>query len=149
MLPSSFAAWMMGEVTDNLIGRRFGYGVLGRFYGTRDWQQGTFDSCLGEDGGDEENQGAVAAGDGAMPGPGASEPNTGTDVQGQGGSVASAEPASGALTEPGAMTGADAAADVGAVGPSSMSARPASSTERAAVSGDVRARQTSLAHWLL
>ena len=40
-----FLAWTQGQVTDNLIGRRFGYGVLGRFYGKRDWQNGIFDTA--------------------------------------------------------------------------------------------------------
>ena len=32
-----FRAWAQGQVSDRLIGQRFGYGVLGRFYGRRDW----------------------------------------------------------------------------------------------------------------
>ena len=37
-----FHMWKMGEVSDGLIGRRFGYGVLGRFYGRKDWESGVF-----------------------------------------------------------------------------------------------------------
>ena len=44
--------WKRGLVTDNLIGRRFGYAVLGRFYGQRDWENGVFE--------DEEGAGQAA-----------------------------------------------------------------------------------------
>ena len=37
-----YQGWKNKEITDNLIGRRFGYGVLGGFYGRRDWEAGTF-----------------------------------------------------------------------------------------------------------
>ena len=37
-----YMEWKRGMVTDRLIGKRFGYGVLGRFYGKKDWESGTF-----------------------------------------------------------------------------------------------------------
>ena len=37
-------------VTDRLIGHRFGYGVLGRYYSKRLWEQGCFDDMEEESG---------------------------------------------------------------------------------------------------
>ena len=42
--------WKDGVVTDRLIGHRFGYGVLGRYYSKRLWEQGCFDGMEEESG---------------------------------------------------------------------------------------------------
>ena len=44
-----FALWREGKVIDRLVGQRFGYGVLGRFYGQRDWEEGVFDDAVPDD----------------------------------------------------------------------------------------------------
>ena len=38
-----FKLWKQGQVTDCLVGQRFGYGVLGKFYSRQDWEDGVFD----------------------------------------------------------------------------------------------------------
>ena len=37
-----FQEWKKGKLTDRAIGQQYGYGVLGHFYGQRDWELGTF-----------------------------------------------------------------------------------------------------------
>ena len=37
-----FQEWRNGKLTDRAVGQQYGYGVLGHFYGQRDWESGTF-----------------------------------------------------------------------------------------------------------
>ena len=39
----AYALWKQGKLTDRHIGAKFGYGVLGGFYGQKDWECGIFD----------------------------------------------------------------------------------------------------------
>ena len=43
-----YELWKAGRVTDRLVGQRFGYGVLGRYYSQRLWDQGCFDEVEGK-----------------------------------------------------------------------------------------------------
>ena len=43
-----YAFWRKGTVTDRLIGQRFGYGVLGRFYSKKLWDDGCFDDVTSD-----------------------------------------------------------------------------------------------------
>ena len=51
-----YGFWRQGTVTDRLVGQRFGYGVLGRFYSQRLWDQGCFDGM--EEEGEERATGS-------------------------------------------------------------------------------------------
>ena len=68
-----YVAWRKGEVTDSLIGRRFGYGVLGRFYGQKDWDEGTFEHEGGNVEGEDDERPVHAPTGGHAGGSGADE----------------------------------------------------------------------------
>ena len=133
-----FQAWASGQVSDRLIGQRFGYGVLGRFYGKRDWQSGIFDEIASEapvvDEGQREHATESQAG--------------GPDTGGAGLDVHSE------VEMPVLPAGELPAAEDGPIpsgGVGSSSALPSASTERVAGSETASSgsKQTSLAHWLL
>ena len=121
-----FQEWRKGKLTDRAIGQQYGYGVLGHFYGQRDWELGTY--------GDDSLPSTLVAEGGSL----------------QDGSPGAAGPceASEELTD-GAAGSADAAAvtadngeqegDVASVAAEGM---PSSSV----LTGS---RQTCLSHWLL
>ena len=54
-----------GQVTDRLIGKKFGHGVLGRFYGQRDWDRKLFECGVAHRAGDAvDNENEVAGSEG-------------------------------------------------------------------------------------
>ena len=130
-----YGYWRQGTVTDRLVGQRFGYGVLGRFYSQRLWDQGCFDGMEGEC--DQQAAGsglAVTVEEGDIdatrlePTAGSLECGESRDAPEDGG-----EPAASSTS---AMEGTAAA-----------STSPTEAGESTGVlSGS---RQTSLAHWLL
>ena len=133
-----FQAWASGQVSDRLIGQRFGYGVLGRFYGKRDWQSGIFDEIASEEPVVDEGEGEHATESHAG----------GLDTGGAGLDVHSE------VEMPVLSAGELPAAEDGPIpsgGVGSSSALPSASTERVAGSETASSgsKQTSLAHWLL
>ena len=152
--------WKDGVVTDRLVGQRFGYGVLGRFYSNRLWEQGCFDGM-------EEDSGQIAA----PPRPENAEDDSfqATQVDQEGasadgaehgderheetGSVEEGEPASTAVGTPeqaGHLEGHPAASTASTTeGSAAVSSRPSEGTDRTGSGVLTGSRQTSLAHWLL
>ena len=127
--------WKQGTVTDRLVGQRFGYGVLGRFYSRRLWDQGCFDGMENESDPREigGNAGAVAEDD-SFP---ATQLETGMEEPGN--VVGSVAPEGG--SDPAASS------TMSTEGPAAASTRPAEAGNSSGVlSGS---RQTSLPHWLL
>ena len=127
--------WKQGTVTDRLVGHRFGYGVLGRFYSRRLWDQGCFDGMESESDPREIGGGVgVPVEDDSFP---ATQLETGME---------------------GPETAASSDAPEGGSDPAASSTmsteRPATASTRATEAGDSSgvlsgSRQTSLAHWLL
>ena len=167
-----YQAWKKGEVTDNLIGRRFGYGVLGGFYGRRGWESGVFRDQEPAGGPDCEEGGDADRGGKDTPGASASEkPMMGAGQEPEagcvGGSVAHADGALAVQIEPGhgaASGDPSSAASLAGVssehglGHEPVAGEPSASTsltgtpsERDTEGSSVRvgSRQLSLAHWLL
>ena len=133
-----FALWKEGKVTDRLVGHRFGYGVLGSFYGQRDWEEGVFDDAVQDD---LHASAASASGENEE-----GEDMCGTEGM-EAGTVGAVEGA--AETEEssqGATSLEPAAAVASTAATSSSPSRTASTVEGGVLSGS---RQTSLSHWLL
>ena len=162
--------WKRGLVTDNLIGRRFGYAVLGRFYGQRDWENGVFE--------DEEGAGPAVVEPVECETPLDVEAGLmGTGVEGPPQAVEDADnraegrpcdPRDGAVSQEvaagedeqcgpgvgapplGAGAGASTALAAGGAEAGTSTALAAASTEGESVSvGTAVPKQTSLEHWLL
>ena len=147
-----YRLWMAGKVTDRLVGSRFGYGVLGRFYGMRDLERQEAEDAaetVGVVGGSKPMEPTMHGVDeggagGAVDSPGlVAGGMSGTacgDAEGQGlaaGAVASTADGSGvaaSLTSP--TAGSSGAGATEGSEPSSTSTLTGS-------------RQTSLSHWLL
>ena len=162
-----FCLWKEGKVTDRLVGSRFGYGVLGRFYGDRDLERqsqpepaaesaehgelrnvatGRGEGTLGSAGGGVA--GSVEAGELRDMEPGCEEGAIGSAGGGgteEGGPVL----ATGKETAAVETTGAEMAASA----TSPTAGMPGtSSTDGSALSGrrvPAGSKQTSLSHWLL
>ena len=162
-----YEQWKTGQVTDRLIGQRFGYGVLGRFYSQRLWDQGCFADM-------EEGEGNSAAAPQEpvrdMPADGEEDPAPVCGRQEEDdhqeedvGDIGNEEPAASEVKgaeglseteEPGNAEAEADAADLAASGTTSTEGSAAvatSATERAEPGESILSgsRQTSLAHWLL
>ena len=128
--------WKQGTVTDRLIGQRFGYGVLGRFYSNRLWDQGCFDDVESEVEPGAARNGEEARVEDSFP---ATQVEEAVDTPQA--AAGHAEPededdpaASSSLSMEGSAAVPTSTTDVGA----------------SAISGVLSgSRQTSLAHWLL
>ena len=119
-----YQAWRSGQVTDSLIGHRFGYGVLGGFYGKKDWESGVFQDETAASGGTGELEGgcggpAAVGEDAAVPGAvhaeGSSQPEYGggnDDAGGADGDAAAASSVS-AVPESSTESGRERAVGVG------------------------------------
>ncbi|CAE7488269.1 unnamed protein product, partial [Symbiodinium pilosum] len=70
----AYSLWRQGKLTDRHIGNKYGYNVLGNFYGRRDWENGVFDDDLAAE---------SAHGDARDPTPGASHGRPEEDVHGE------------------------------------------------------------------
>ena len=130
-----YGYWMRGTVTDRLIGQRFGYGVLGRFYSKRLWDDGCFHNVTSE-GEPSLGHGSAAQAEDSFPA---------TQVEAEVSDVPAADEGA----------EADEACDLAAsstLSTEGSAAVPRSSTEAgsAETAGILTgSRQTSLAHWLL
>ena len=135
-----YRLWVRGEVTDNLIGRRFGYGALGRFYGKRDWESSVFDGM------EDEPPDVLATGSLASEGTVAAAERENVENENVGAGTG------GRSEVEGVENGSNGEADNGDA-PVSSVATPGTGTSERAVSsteaGFSGSRQTSLSHWLL
>ena len=130
-----YACWKQGAVTDRLIGQRFGYGVLGRFYSNRLWDDGCFDDVTSE-GESGLARGETTRAEDSFPARQVEEEadNLPAAVDGAGAEVEGDPAANSSLTMEGSAAVPTSSTEVGA-------------TECTGVLAG--SRQTSLAHWLL
>ena len=142
-----YKLWVAGQVTDRLIGQRFGYAVLEHYYGKRDWEAGVFESV--EEQQEEETASemsggveATADGDPVAPEPVAAVMST---------AAGTAEESEALGEAPAMASDAAAAAAAAASGTGGTAGSPSSGTTERRVEDAVLtgSRQTSLAHWLL
>ena len=133
-----YGHWKDGRVTDRLIGQRFGYGVLGRFYSQRLWDQGCFAGMDEEEGDCAQGPQGTAV---HMPEAPHDEPPPEMGQAEESANVAGAEQEEGDANEAASGT-------TGTEGSAAVSSRP---SEVAGPSNSILtgSRQTSLAHWLL
>ena len=131
-----YNCWKKGAVTDRLIGQRFGYGVLGRFYSNRLWDQGRFDDVESQVESGTARNGEEARVEDSFP---ATQVEEAVDTPSA--AAGHAEP-----------EGEDDPAASSSVSMEGSAAVPTNTTEvgASAISGVLTgSRQTSLAHWLL
>ena len=156
-----YRAWRSREVTDSLIGRRFGYGVLGRFYSKKDWDNGVFQDCETAEGegqmidgqGGEEMAVEVGGEAGMDPSAGLTrEPGSEGESAGHDQDAAPNDPTGHEDNEhvEGNEDGTVALGDGHGAGSSTGSTLPSSTAENAErVRLSSGRRQLTLAHWLL
>ena len=134
--------WKRGMVTDNLIGRRFGYGVLGKFYGKRDWENGVFEDDEDAERATQRVAEAVVPGCPVeiAPAPPLAE---GADAVLETEGAESVEADVEGVADEGAPTGGAAGATTSALAPMTGEGRAAASA------GSAEPKQASLERWLL
>ena len=160
-----YMACLGSAITDNLVGRKYGYGILGSFYSRRDWESGVFETLMDQQdarasGGEDGQSGGQSSGLDAGPCEGPSGGPAGNGQEQGTADDMSAGPDPLRAVQQNVESGlvnsepadVDVASDGGGGAVTSSGSAPGTSTTEAAVSSGVRVgseRQARLSHWLL